>query len=129
MEPKKPNPLEELRRQIESLPQESVNQIVAPPQIPEDMRKERQGLTAYESQQIRQAAEILFEMQRETLALYEHLPHVEDFHRYRIPERKLRGSNRSGKTLAPVSRPAIAKSISTAGVPVTGSVPAHLVRA
>lgn len=53
------------------------------------------------SKQYRLSQLVLEYMKREqeSLALYEPLPHVAEFHSCEAPERILRGSNRSGKTL------------------------------
>jgi hypothetical protein len=48
---------------------------------------------------IRKAAVRLAKLKMEALRLYEPLPHIDDFHACRSPERILRGSNRGGKTL------------------------------
>lgn len=69
--------------------------IVIPDEMPEQYE-----VTGWESLQLTRALRKLVERKLESLNLYEPLTHVEPFHASQAPERTLRGSNRSGKTLA-----------------------------
>ena len=62
-----------------------------PKECPENMESQRV---------VRKASNLLLARSKESLRLYEPLPIAEQFHASGAPERILRGSNRSGKTLA-----------------------------
>ncbi len=57
-------------------------------------------ISDYRAGRLRKAVVELYRRRLQPLNLYEPLEHVKRFHESRAPERTLRGSNRSGKTLA-----------------------------
>ncbi|MCI0628573.1 MAG: hypothetical protein L0387_44150, partial [Acidobacteria bacterium] len=68
-----------------------------PPPLP---WQEDPKLTIYQQRQLRKLVLEKANRQIEALNLYEPLPIQDEFHRCTAPERIIRGSNRSGKTLA-----------------------------
>lgn len=65
----------------------------------QQLARARQQVNSYRRHKINELAAELANRQCEALRIFEPLPHVADFHKCDAPERILRGSNRSGKTV------------------------------